>query len=97
MNAHLSRHDPEKLLPSGCTPNEAYNNPGKWGGRDCLIPVEVKVIDEMITELGGEDLLEFVSQVLAKKYEEVYEEIGSPTLSLRTGWTIFSTMLPLVV
>ena len=41
--------------------NEAFALPEKWGGRNCLIPVDVEVIRDIKAAMGGDSLLSFVS------------------------------------
>lgn len=94
INAHHVRHVKDKILPSGCSPNESYNSPAKFNGQNCLIPVETDVIDGLMQELGGEESLLFVSQEFGELCRTVYENIGSPSLSLHSGWVIFTQMLP---
>ena len=47
------RKDNEKEGPSGMSQNEAFSLPENWGGRDCLLKVDVAVIRELKEAMGG--------------------------------------------
>lgn len=84
MNTPHVRFDAQKLLPSGCSPNESWENPSKFGGKDCLIPISVDLIDGMIQELGGEELLQFVSREWSDFCASIYEnDLGAPAITFQ--------------
>jgi len=96
-NAFKSRLDRSKPGPSGMSRNEAYSLPHKWGGRQCLLEVDLDVVREMKDFFSnGEDLFRFplVTSEFEKQAEEVYEALNIQDLSLSNVWNIFSTMLP---
>lgn len=41
--------------------NEAFAMSEKWGGHNCLLPVDVEVIHQIKEEMGGDSLLEFIT------------------------------------
>lgn len=41
--------------------NEVFAMLEKWGGHNCLLPVDVEVIHQIKEEMGGDSLLEFVT------------------------------------
>jgi len=66
-----------KAGPSGMSRNQAYSIPSKWGGRDCLIPVDVQVIREIKRAIGGDSILEFTSMKFSEKAQEAYNSFGT--------------------
>jgi len=76
--------------------NEAYSLPHKWGGRQCLLEVDLDVVREMKDFFSnGEDLFRFplVSAEFERHAEEIYETLHIQDLSLSNVCNIFSTML----
>jgi hypothetical protein len=53
-NNRRVRKQKDKICPSGTTPNFAYTFPESFGGRDCLQPVDVNVIDEILADMVDE-------------------------------------------
>ncbi|KAK2459393.1 hypothetical protein APHAL10511_008591 [Amanita phalloides] len=59
-NAYQSRCDRSKPSPSGMSRNEAYSLPHKWGGRQCLLDVNLDTVREIKDFISnGEDLFHF--------------------------------------
>ncbi len=54
QNAHRVRRDSDKMNPSGVAPNVAYSLFEKYGGQQCLEEVDVDVVHNIMTGLGGE-------------------------------------------
>lgn len=96
FNSHIIRLDRTKSNPSGVLPNVAYKLFENYGGEDCLIPVNSAVVRELMGDLGGEDLIQFVSRKYATKARGICEGLGVHQLTLQNVWHIFSTMLPLM-
>src|ERR1700679_757102 len=46
-NSYKSRHDRDKPGPSGMSRNEAFSLPHLWGGRQCLLDVNMDIIREL--------------------------------------------------
>jgi hypothetical protein len=67
FNNHVVRLDCSKLIPSGVAPSVAYSLYEKYGGEFCLQLVDKAVIRKLMEELGGEDLIHFVSADYAAK------------------------------
>jgi len=53
--------------PSGMSRSEAFSMPENWGGRDGLLPVDVNVVRELKEVMGGDDILEFVSEEFSER------------------------------
>ena len=78
--------------PSGMSRNEAYSLPQKWGGRDCLIKVDVEVVQAMKAEIGGEALLAFTDAEFSIWAQTVYDSLHIVKLSFQNVWDVFSSM-----
>ncbi|THH28069.1 hypothetical protein EUX98_g6112 [Antrodiella citrinella] len=93
-NNHRIRKDRRKALPSGMSPNEAMVLYKSYGGIFCLQPVDPALIDQLMVEIGGEDLLRFVSVEYETRALEVYRTLGLSVLNFQNVWTVFQDMLP---
>lgn len=59
-NAFRSQLDRSKPGPSSMSCNEAYSLPHKWGGRQCLLNVDIGVISEIKEFMSdGKDVFHF--------------------------------------
>ena len=52
--------------PSGMSQNEAFSLLESWGGRNCLLEVDMAVVQELKKAMGGDEILEFVSADFAQ-------------------------------
>ncbi|KAF7971586.1 hypothetical protein HWV62_20752 [Athelia sp. TMB] len=95
-NAAPMRKDKQKPGPSGMSRNEAFSIPSNWGGRNCLLPVDVKVIQEIKAAMGGDALLDFVTPEYATRCEEAYNSLGMSRLTLENIWHVFTALYPLI-
>lgn len=93
-NCHRVRGQRKKLLPSGATPLDIYENPEAYGYEDLSIPVNSEVVNALRNQLEvtREDAFRFVDDEFKAAAEEVYGELGRPNLAIDQGWAIFSTM-----
>ena len=71
-NSFKSRKDNDKPGPSGMSRNHAFSMPEQWNGKNCLLPVDVAIIQEIKKEMGGDEILEFVSQEFSECAETTY-------------------------
>ena len=90
------RKDNEKEGPSGMSRNEAFSLPENWGGRDCLLKVDVAVIRELKEAMGGDEMLEFVSAEFSQRVQAAYDTLGVVDLDLENVWHVFCDLYPLV-
>jgi hypothetical protein len=97
-NHHRVRPQKEKNMPSGHVPADAFDHPQNFGGLDCLIEVPQTAVDDlrnMMTEdVGPRDThLSWFTAEFDELAENVYKQIGKPTLSLESAWGVFEKML----
>jgi hypothetical protein len=76
--------------------NEAFSMPQNWGGRNCLLEVDVDVIHQIKEEMGGDQLLEFVSPDFSQRAQTAYDSLNIQDLSMENIWFVFRDMLPLL-
>ncbi|KAF8903183.1 hypothetical protein CPB84DRAFT_1678207 [Gymnopilus junonius] len=95
-NNHKTRYDKNKLLPSGVSPNVAMALYPQYGVESYLIPVDRNVILKLMADIGGEDLIRFVSREFEERAEVVYAFLGCPPLAADTIWPLFWKMLPFI-
>ena len=88
--------DKNKAGPSGCSRNNAFSLYHKWGGRNCLLEVNINVIQEMKELMGGDELLSFVSVGFAEHAEAIYMALNVEKLAMSNVWVIFGHLMPLV-
>ena len=99
MNGKCVRKDKTKAGPSGMSWNVAFSLPHLWGGRDCLLPLspeQLKIVEELKEAMGGEKLLEFVSEEFLERARQVYNGLNIRNLTLKNAWDVFLHMYPLV-
>ncbi|KAJ4500374.1 hypothetical protein C8R41DRAFT_811193 [Lentinula lateritia] len=95
FNNHRSRKDRGKWLPSGLSPNVAFSLHEKYGAVSGLLPVDREIIGRLMEDIGGEELVRFVSVAYAAKAQQVFNgELGAPQMTMQNVWHIFQDMLP---
>ncbi|OCH87812.1 hypothetical protein OBBRIDRAFT_735571 [Obba rivulosa] len=95
-NGVTMRKNNSKPGPSKLSRNTAFSIPEEWGGRNCLLPVDVEVIREIKAAMGGDDLLEFVSSDFKQRAQAAYDSLDIAELTFSNVWDVFAIMLPLV-
>jgi hypothetical protein len=85
-------------MPSGATPQHIFTCPEAYGGERYSqpIPSEATLALRNNLEISREEAFRWVSDEFAAAAAEIYAEIGSPSLSLDSGWDVFVTMAPLL-
>ena len=91
------RKDKAKAGPSGMSRNEAFSMPENWGGRNCLLPVDVNMIREIKEAMGGDALLEFTTPEFSARAQAAYDTLAISELTLANVWYIFEALRPLVL
>ena len=90
-NSYKSRLDRNKTGPSGMSRNEAFSLLHLWGGRQCLLDVNMDVIRELKDIISeGEDMFRFplVTPQFEHDADDVYESLHIQDL--------VTSMLPLL-
>lgn len=97
-NNHTVRSQKNKQMPSGSTPQNFLTLPENYGGQYCAIPVDRAFIQQLRERIpvSREEAMRWVSDEFAALAGDVYDEIGSPVISLTTAWTVFQQMEPLL-
>ena len=96
FNNHIVRRDRSKLIPSGVATNVVFSLHEQYSGEDCLQPVDPGIIRRLMEELGGEELIQFVSPAYASKAQAVFNTLHIQNLALQNVWHVFQAMLPLM-
>ncbi|KAG1876215.1 hypothetical protein F4604DRAFT_1581135 [Suillus subluteus] len=96
FNNHRVCKDSAKKLPSGVSPNVAFALHAKYQAENCLQVVDCEVVKQLMENIGGEDLIHFVSVEYENHAETVFAHLGFKELSFHNVWNIFSAMLPLI-
>lgn len=81
-------------LPSGVSPHVAFTLPEKYGGENCLQPLDITVVQGLMEDLGGEELVQFVSPEYAAHAEEIFNSLRVEELTTANIWNVFTAMLP---
>ena len=99
QNSYKSHLNHTKPGPSGMSCNEAFSLPHKWGGWQCLLDVNMNIIQELKDIISeGEDIFQFplVTAQFEQEADKIYESLHVEDLSLCNVWSVFSVMLPLL-
>lgn len=78
------------------SPNVAFVTHQEYGAVNCLQVVNMDVVHTLKEELGGSDLVRFVSCEYATHCQTILDTLGVCKLTLQNVWVIFNHMLPLV-
>lgn len=65
----------------------------EYGGENCLQPVNVNVINQLM-EAIGDDTLQFVTLEYAQRAHNVFRALDVKELSFLNVWVVFQKMLP---
>ena len=96
FNDHVVRKDRGKKLPSGVSPNIAYALYEQYGGEDCLQLIDRDFVKSLMEDIGGEELIRFVSVEYAARAQAAFGTLGFPTLTFQNVWLAFSAMMPIM-
>ncbi|KAF8573556.1 hypothetical protein K439DRAFT_1649981 [Ramaria rubella] len=96
FNNHRVRKDKNKILPSGMSPNVALSQYQRLGAENMLQRVDCAVVRQLREELGGEDLIRFVSLDYAAQAQASFDTLNVHELNMLNVWEIFRDMLPLM-
>ncbi|KAJ3771813.1 hypothetical protein FB446DRAFT_82805 [Lentinula raphanica] len=94
QNSHRVRKQKEKLLPSGGSADDFYSYPEKYGGEQCGIKVDMRVIDQLLDEaVEGKQRMRYVDEDFEQLAVTAHIAIGSPAITLHSAWSIFKYMI----
>jgi hypothetical protein len=96
FNNHKVRWDKNKVGPSGVTPSIAFSLHEQYGAENLLQPIDQSVARALMEELGGEDVIRFVSVEYAAHAQAIFDSLTISELTLQNVWGIFEDMLPLM-
>ena len=95
-NGARMRKDNNKAGPSGMSRSEAFSLPESWGGRNCLLEVNMAVVRELKEAMGGDEILAFVSAEFSERVQAAYDTLEIVDLNLQNVWYVFHDLYPLV-
>ncbi|KAF8589668.1 hypothetical protein K439DRAFT_1383140 [Ramaria rubella] len=91
FNNHRVHKNRTKKNPSGVPPNVAMALPHRYNAQNCLQSVNVTLIRQLKEELGGESLLQFVSDEFTERALSIFNALNT-TLELDNVWVVFLVM-----
>src|SRR5438309_6310611 len=75
-------HDAKKPGPSGMSQNQAFSLPEDWGGKNCLLKIEdTNIIKKLKEELGGDELVSFLSPEFSVRAQKAYDSLDISDLT----------------
>ncbi|TCD69267.1 hypothetical protein EIP91_008202 [Steccherinum ochraceum] len=96
FNNHRSRKDRNKARPTGITPSVALALHADHGGINCLQAIDGEIVGHLIEDIGGEEIVRFVSKTFERRAAAVLEALGIREVTMANVWDVFSQMLPVV-
>jgi len=98
-NNHRIRKQKDKRLPSGVTPSFAYTFPEHFGGEDCLQPVDMQVIEEILEDMKpkAEQLMDWgVPPEFEARAQAGFDSLEIKEVTITTVWVVFTALLHFV-
>ncbi|KAG8893578.1 hypothetical protein FRB99_001859, partial [Tulasnella sp. 403] len=92
FNDHVVRKQMEKVGPSNCSPNYAFDHPGEYGGVNNYIPLDVNVIDSLREGHAGERAVRFFPPWAEQIAAGLFQSAGLPQVTVDNAWTTFVAM-----
>ncbi|EEB90143.1 hypothetical protein MPER_11689 [Moniliophthora perniciosa FA553] len=91
---HITRKQSASNLPNGVSPRMVFDFPANFGMRMCGQKVKQEDIDELRATIPKSQVecFRWVSEEFEEAAQYVYEQLGSPELTISEGWAIFSQM-----
>jgi len=96
MNDHKVCFDKNKSLPSGVLPNITFALFHKYNAINCLQPVDVAVVHNLMEEIGGEELIQFVYPEYAACAQAAFNTLQITSLTFDNVWIVFKELLHLL-
>lgn len=87
-----------KAMPSGHIPADALRHPSLFQGRNCRVRIPEEAQTEMRTILAEavglrEEHMSWYSADFHFEASSAYNALGSPHLSLRNAWEVFTELV----
>ena len=98
-NNRRIRKQKDKILPSGVSPNYAYTFPEKFGGEECLQPVNRDIVQEILDNMKAEHehLTSWgVPDNFKAKVKLIKSQLGIEHVTLCDVWIYFNVILNLL-
>ncbi|KAF8168900.1 hypothetical protein BJ912DRAFT_862426, partial [Pholiota molesta] len=92
-NGVKMRRDKYKAGRSGFSRNDMFSLHSEFDLQNCLLPVDITVIQEMKEDMGGDALLSFVPLAFAECANAAYMTLGVQNLSMGNVWAVFRAYL----
>jgi hypothetical protein len=92
---HKTRKQSSKYLPSGVAPEEVFHHPENFGLRHAGIPVDLIAVRELRNMLPKSSF-RWVLPDFDVRAVAAYESLGSPELTISTGWTVYRRILAIL-
>ena len=95
-NNHKQRKQKNKVLPSNISPELAYLMFEEYGGVWCLLPVDIRVVEEIMRDMKPEfDRLTSwgVSDTVSTRASAGVEQLGITVITLDNVWFVFEALL----
>ena len=73
-----------------------FSLPHLYGGENCLQPVDHDFTKKLMDDIGGENIVQFVSVEYATRAEATFQVLGYGHLTFLNIWEIFTHMVPLM-
>jgi hypothetical protein len=100
-NSFRKRRNPRSILPTGCSPDYAFNCPETFGGVQCGINVDVGLIDQiMAREYPNPTVMnETIDHRMSVALDRLMLEanLRHEEITLNNAWAAFSTLLQKVL
>lgn len=73
-----------------------YSLPQQWGGENCLIPVDRNLVELVMEQMGGEEVIRFVSIEFATHAEQALADVGLGVdgITFQNVWQVYLALIP---
>ena len=98
-NNRRMRKQKDKLLPSGVPPNIAYTFPERFGGEECLQPIDRNIVQEMLDgmQANHDALTDWgVPEDFATRAEAALNRLRVREVTMTNVWLVFAGILQLL-
>lgn len=93
FNNHPICHNYNKLRPLGVSPNVVMALHQDYNATDCLQNVDIALIHALKGNIGGDDLIWFVSAEYTAHCKAIYDTLSVQKLMLQNFWIVSCILL----